>query len=200
MQKMLILAMASLVSIAGCAESPSEPAVVDAPSFGLAENSGGASIARYDRIYFLIAYDAEKQLLVAHSAGNGLPSCGIPITEAQLGSVQDVISPEDALLVNTLMQADPAFIWVWSTPVANFAAVRCTPPLGKGVGRLVSTDNDFYADVVDHTRVNSFGYTAQGTLVGSEGQAIQYSGVFRTVWQSGGLGEIRNIARITLSY
>ena len=200
MQKMLILAMAALFSVTGCTEVPSEPAVVDAPSFGLAENSGGASIARYERIYFLIGYDAVKQLLVAHSAGNGLPSCGIPITEAQLGSVQDVISPEDALLVNTLMQADPAFIWVWSTPVANFAAVRCTPPLGKGVGRLVSTDNDFYADVVDHTRVNSFGYTAQGTLVGNEGQTIQYSGVFRTVWQSGGLGEISDIARITLSY
>lgn len=156
-----------------------------APSFDANPESSGAVVVRDQVGVFYTLWDGE--LLVAHVFRNPYAACVPPGTpyDAYPLDRQRVISDDAADLIRQLITADEISIKVWHSTTGNWAAVRCTPPLAEGVGKLVATDNDALADspLNDRLRANSFGLSAHGTLTAPEGQRYSYSGTYRAVWR-----------------
>jgi hypothetical protein len=98
--------------------------------------------------------------------------------------IQDLTLPQADQRIIRVANSDalPVTVWrvdnldEWGCPIGTAA------PIASGQVRVRNTDNDVFAFVGDNPNANAWGVTAQGTLTRTTGQRLQFSSVYRNVW------------------
>ena len=186
------LALASLSAILACAEpAPTESSPVPAglnsgPVSALsgAPEISGPIVVRGSSGFFFFVFDAPRGLFAIHIARNGFGFCGEPFTIFRPGQFQQVQNPVDELLVQQLFQAE-AFvtIYAWAgQDILETDDILCdfllnSPKIAQGTAHLVETDNALFGS--PGTRVNAFGFTAEGVVELTGGGKAHYSAYWR---------------------
>lgn len=161
------------------------------------EDPRGAIIVRSENRFRFIALDFDRELLATHGFNEaGFPqpppaACGDPITVIHLADVQQVLNPAEQDLIMRLLKTDDAFVRVYDwTGMPPIIPTICQGTiLAKGIGRLVSTDNDLLA-LAEHNRTNAFGFTAEGVLTDlATGGSLHYNAVQKFTLQRDESGE-----------
>jgi len=78
-----------------------------------------------------------------------------------------------------------AMVWqvnAWPDDLCGF--LHSEVPFATGTANLTYTDNDFYAWAQDNQNANSFGYKANGTLLGQSGGMYKLNLVYRIIWDN----------------
>jgi hypothetical protein len=145
--------------------------------------------------YFPFAIlDARHGLFAIHVARNGFGFCGEPFTIFHPGQFQDVFIPANADLIQELFRVEGVFttFYAWAgqdigvgfdggfedeEKLCDF--LLTATPLARGTTRVVRTDNNL--DGVPN-RMDTFGFTATGTLGLTSGGSAHYSGYSRVVF------------------
>lgn len=198
MRRIAALAFVTSFGAAACSDPPA-PTELELPrSFNANPASNGAIVVSFDGAFQLALFDAEKQLLAFHNFRNAFPACGQPVTQIRLAEFREVHSGADPTLINRMFQAPETFIWVWHSTDGSVLNARCRAPIATGVGQLVQTDNDLTPFLGDRARANSFGFTATGSLTGSDGKTYHYSGRSRIVFRAETGSLLNEVASITL--
>jgi hypothetical protein len=179
--------LAVCLVLAACSERDGTAPDPFAPSFDANPESSGAVVVRTAWNTYFTMWDPETELLVAHVFRDPYSAC-VPSTPYELYPLdrQRVVSEDAVNLVRQLVKAEEISIKVWHSTTPDWTvALRCSPPIAEGVGKLVTVDNDAFAYLPDNDRMraNSFGIMGHGTLLGPEGQQYAYSGTFRFVWR-----------------
>jgi hypothetical protein len=186
----LLLALALPLTACSDRTDPTGMAAqTDLPALAAIAESQGAMVDRYQTGLAVYWWDPETELLAAHIFRDPYAACaapGVPV-EFYPTSVKDVISSRDsegADLVRTLTQTKEISIKVWHSPNGMFTiALRCSEPIAEGIGHVISTDNDANVYQSDRMHANVYGFMAQGTLYGPDGQPYHYNSIMRTKWQ-----------------
>jgi hypothetical protein len=158
--------------LAGCSDPgrPTDSTPTQAPALGLAAGSGGALVARGTSFFLYAVFDAKNRLAAVLNGRDGIPGCGEEFTLSRPGQYQDVVSPQDELLINEIFKADQAFVhlYAWDgSPIPDddaFCAFVTGPRIARGTAHLVYTDSDLEAFLRDPTRADAFGLTGSGTV------------------------------------
>jgi hypothetical protein len=135
--------------------------------------------------FFFFIFDAQHGMFALHIARDGFAFCGEPFTVFRPGQFQQVLSPADQLLVQQLFQAEGAFVTIYAwqgQDIFETDEILCDfllngPRLAEGTARLVSTDNNLFGSPT--SRVNAFGFVAEGVVELTGGGAARYSGYSR---------------------
>lgn len=188
MNRLASMALVFAVFALGC-ESTTEPADetvapseamerTDAPTLNTFINNPGEvgfGIFRFESGVGMGLRDPESPLRAHHTT---FPECGGVLELADVQVIAD--NPDDPMAdrVRLLLLADPINIFVVdeSQPGDCFGQKL----IASGTGKLVNTDNDFFAFLNGAQGANAFGFQAQGALSGPDGRA-HYNGVLRIV-------------------
>lgn len=188
MNRLASTALALAVFALGC-ESATEPADetlapseaverTDAPTLNTFINNPGEvgfRVLRFENHAFFELQDPESPLRALHTTE---PFCGGVLEPADIQLIAD--NPDDPMTdrVRLLLLADPINISILDTsqPGDCFGDKL----IASGTGKLVNTDNDFFAFLNGAQGANAFGFQAQSTLSGPDGRA-HYNGVLRIV-------------------
>ena len=192
---LMAFVLASLSAFA-CTESGptgSSPVSPGSPlSLSSAPPTSGPIVIRSISGYFPFAIpDASHGLFAIHVARNGFGFCGEPFTIFHPGQFQDVFIPANADLVHELFRAEGVFtsVYAWAgqdigvrldggfedeAKLCDF--LLTATPLARGTARAARTDNNL---IGAPDRMDTFGFTVQGTLELTSGGLAQYNGVSR---------------------
>lgn len=192
------LVLASLSAFACTESSPtgSSPVSPGPPlSLSSASPASGPIVIRSISGYFPFAIlDASHGLFAIHLARNGFGFCGEPFTIFHPGQFQDVFIPANADLVHELFRAEGVFtsVYAWAGQDIGFTLdggfedevklcdfLLTATPLARGTARVVRTDNNL---VGAPDRMDTFGFTAEGTLELTSGGLAHYTGGSRVVF------------------
>ena len=195
---LMALVLASLSAFACTESSPtgSSPVSPGSPlSLSSALPASGPIVIRSISGYFPFAIlDASHGLFVIHLARNGFGFCGEPFTIFHPGQFQDVFIPANADLVHELFRAEGVFtsVYAWAGQDIGFTLdggfedevklcdfLLTATPLARGTARVVRTDNNL---VGAPDRMDTFGFTAEGTLTLNGGGSAHYNGSSRVVF------------------
>ena len=115
-------------------------------------------------------------------------------------SFQEVILPGDPGLRRWVrqMKGDNVGAIVWSPPSWPFP-ICAYDPLAVGTANVVRTDNDVFAGSQDNNNSNAYGFKANGTLVGTDGQVYRLNFVFRAVWDGEDRESQKEVLKIQLT-
>jgi hypothetical protein len=166
-------------------ESSSPP--LSPPSLSNGASASGAMVVRGEAFFLYVIFDARTGMAVVLNGRDGIAGCGEPFTLSQPGRFQDVISPQDELLINELFKASGAFVhlyaWNGVFPPNDdaFCAFVTGPRIARGRAHLVYTDNDLLAFLRDPIRANSFGLAANGVVSLTSGGTARFNAVSRIV-------------------
>lgn len=189
--KRLISAIVLLVFIElifiGCSDTLTPPDQ-SSQSFLQKEGNGeGAGILRYEAENYYIFLDFEAQLLLFIGVNDVLETCngtgGFDIMK-----FKELLLPNaDPELRRLIMQINcgdaAAIVWQasdWPANLCDFAL--STEPLAIGTVNFRYTDNDFNAWWQEHPNSNPFGYKANGSLVGLNGEEYNLNFIDRINW------------------
>lgn len=164
--------------IAACGDpstQASSPDPVSPLSLSNAPAQSGARVFRGTTFFIFVNFDAEEGLALVLNGRDGIPSCGESFTVSHPAQWQDVISPQDEILIQDLLRTDGAFahLYAWNGVFpetdAEFCALVTGARIGRGRVRLVNTDNDLLAFLRDPIRTHSFGLAGSGRVDMSAG-------------------------------
>jgi hypothetical protein len=194
----MALVLATLSAVACTESSPTGASPVSPGSPLLSSGAPPASgpiVIRSTSGYFPFAIlDATHGLFAIHVARNGFGFCGEPFTIFHPGQFQDVFIPANADLIHELFRVEGVFtsVYAWAGQDIGVSldggfedeAKLCdflltATPLAQGTARVVRTDNNLLG-VPD--RMDTFGFTAEGTLELTSGRLAHYTGASRVVF------------------
>jgi hypothetical protein len=115
---------------------------------------------------------------------------------------QDIIIPQADQRIVSVARSTALPVTVWRVnELDEFGCpIGTAAPIATGQVRLQLTDNDALAFLSDNQNVNAWGFTAHGTLTRSTGQPVQFSTVYRNVWDGVDTLKINHfVIRIQLS-
>ena len=159
----------ALVAATGCDRQPAGPAAgagTVAPDFNFNNNPWGGSehIFRSEYYAFFVVFDTESPLAAVLSS---TPDCG------------GLLEPADRQRV----VADPYDpINIFLVDLSGDGACFGFDLVASGEGKLVYTDNDYYAFFQDRNSSNAFGFRATGKVVDSDGGRWHFNGMVHQVW------------------
>jgi hypothetical protein len=177
--------------LTACAD-PYKPADVSGgplppSSLSKAGSASGAMVVRGTAFFLYVIFDAQAGMAVVLNGRDGIAGCGEAFTLSRPGEFQDVISPQDELLIQELFKADGAFVHLYSwngvfPPDDDaFCALVTGPRIARGRARLVYTDNDLLAFLRDPVRANSFGLSGNGVVGLTGGGTARFNTLSRIV-------------------
>lgn len=172
----------TLVAATACDRQPVGPPAGPeqaAPDFNFNNNPWGGSehIFRSEYYAFFVVYDTESPLAAVLSS---TPDCGGLLEPADRQRV--VEDPYDPIYsqVHELLIADPVNIFV--VDLSRGGACFGFDLVASGEGKLVNTDNDYYAFFHDRNNSNAFGFRASGKVFDADGGSWHFNGMVHQVW------------------
>jgi hypothetical protein len=201
-----LLLMASLaIVLVGCSDN-SAPLV---PSTNVADNhttalmkspGSGATILRGETGLALDFYDPDAGLVLVLGVNDLAALCNGQGGWLDVVEFKRIFLPDaDPTLKRMLLQMKDedmgAIVWASS----GFVSPCLSEPIAVGTVHFVRTDNDFYANSQDNNNSNAYGITANGTLVGPDGQVYKLNFVFRGVWDGEDNASRKEVLKIQLT-
>lgn len=184
-----LLLMASLAFVLlGCSDNSApvvaSTSVSDNHATPLMKSSGsGATILRGETGLALEFYDPDAGLVLVLGVNDLAAFCSGQGGWLDVVDFKRIFLPDtDPTLKRMVLQMKDedmgAIVWAAS----GFVSPCVSEPIAVGTVRFVRTDNDFYASSQDNNNSNAYGISANGTLVGQDGQVYMLNFVFRGVW------------------
>lgn len=184
---LFLFAVILVAGLAACSTEDTPTAVAPAPSETpvVAQDApaqSGMYVIRSLWYYAVWFADAETNTGVILGA-DALEYCN-GIVDFDIVPVQDVINPQDQLIINELIRASDVRATVWPFTTFDCGLFQTNQPLASGTVDMVTTDNNYYAYLEENTgeRVNTFGTMARGKLVTPDGDWANFRLTYRYVW------------------
>jgi hypothetical protein len=97
---------------------------------------------------------------------------------------KDLTLPQADQRIIRVANSDALPVTVWRVEDLDEGGcpIGSAAPIASGQVRVRNTDNDVLAFIGDNPNANAWGLTAQGTLTRTTGQRVQFSSVYRNVW------------------
>ncbi len=198
----LLLMSGLAFAVLGCTDNSvpidTPTSVGDNTAASLMKTSGpGAWIVKSGLVYAFFFYDANSGLMLCLGINDLAAACtGQPGAIDEFDRKQIYLPGEDPDRRMILhMTGDDVGAIVWSGPVSPCA----NAPLAVGTAHVERTDNDFYATLQDNNNSNAYGFKANGTLVGPDGQVYKLNFVFRGVWDGEDPASRKEVLKIQLT-
>jgi hypothetical protein len=171
----------------GCSEKTAQPVETSTVSLQKESSIEGAGITRYEAESYYTFWDGQLLLIIgcndlslACSGGGGydlfkFKELLLPNVDPELRRLIMQINAGDATTIVWYMES-----WPEDNDLCPF--VLNNEPIAIGTANFNYTDNDFYAWWQGHPNSNPYGYKANGSLVGSNGQEYNLNLVDRIIW------------------
>ena len=192
-----LLAFVGLLVI-GCSEKTTQPVESSNLTLQKVGNGEGAGILRYEAETYFTFWDGQLLLIIgcndlslACSGGNGydlfkFKELLLPNSDPELRRLIMQVKVGDATAIVWHMESWPA-----DNDLCPF--VLNNEPIAIGTANFNYTDNDYNAWWQEHPNRNPFGYKANGSLVGPNGQEYNLNFFDRIIWDWDGSKFMENI-------
>ena len=179
--------------ITGCSDKPITPVEANetnSSAVSLQKDSGpGAWIIRYEADYwFYFFYDEDAGLALTLGINDISKFCNYE-GGFDMDNVKELYLPNADPNLRRMIDLEKAHDYtamIWQTETdpssGNLHDFICGHnPMATGLAHFTATDNDFYAWAQDHHNADSFGFKANGTLEGQDGELYKLNFVLRFV-------------------
>ena len=179
--------------ITGCSDKPIAPVETNettSNTVSLQKDSGpGAWIIRYEADYwFYFFYDEDAGLALTLGINDISKFCNYE-GGFDMDNVKELYLPNADPNLRRMIDFEKAHDYtamIWQTETdpssGNLHDFICGHnPMATGLAHFTATDNDFYAWAQDHHNADSFGFKANGTLEGQDGELYKLNFVLRFV-------------------
>jgi hypothetical protein len=177
----------------GCSDksiTPVEAIGVDKNNVVLQKVDGpGAWLVRYEATgWYYVFFDEERELLLTLGLNNIADGCA-GAGGYDVYSIKDIFLPNADPDLRRIVTQEKATLtaMVWQTSVWPGWDYLCdfmlsNDPLATGLANYIYNDNDYLAWAQPNNNSNSFGYKANGTLLGQDGTSYKLNFIYRLVW------------------
>lgn len=200
--KTLLSAVALLAFIGllffGCADEQMQPVQSSSGTLQKQSNGQGAGILRYEEENAYGFIDEDAHLLLVLGINNPSDFCS-GIGGMDIFKVKDILLPNaDPELRREIMQINcgdvTAIIWQsdeWPADFCDF--ILNTNPLAIGSANFRYRDNDFWAWWQNNPNANAFGYRANGTMDGPNGEKYNLNFFYKITWDGVATNYMENL-------
>jgi hypothetical protein len=179
--------------MAACGEGNTPTAVPSTPdpqySFANNPDNGNPRITRYGVTDFAFSWTDPKTGLRATHTSFSLgtePGCGPGETLDPLDAQDVGLADFNDILLSWAHTNMKGEVWIIVRDTNRPGDCAGNALIAEGLGKVHLTDNDVFAWYPEEGSIrnndNSWGFMAQGTLTGVNGEKMQYSGHYRLVW------------------
>ena len=194
---LILFVSLSLIVFSGCDEQAPVESLDsnNAQTLSKAPESSGVVI-RVEGFEDYIAFrEGDLVLLIGRRGSWG---CDDVVQEFDLQYITSPSNEDGARIIAKLFAKD-AFVQIFSSPPAPICEIIATTPIAEGSVKASYNDNDVYAWTYDNKNANSYKFSVNGKVDGSDGKSYNLNASLRGVWDGNDDSTLKENVKIQLT-